>query len=114
MKSLTLIVSIVLIVVNILAGVILKDYHTENVIMSTCVLVANAALLWIVAKCNMKDAFKVSYHILFSFLCLVEFILSLVAPNRWENNYYLIGIICCFAFQIILFIVALLFSQHNK
>lgn len=45
MKLLTLIVSIILIVINILAGLILKDYHTENVIMSTSVLVVNALLL---------------------------------------------------------------------
>lgn len=114
MKSVSLIVSIILIAVNILAGLILESYHQENVIMSTCVLAINALLLWVIAHSNMKDAFKVSYHILFPLLCLVEFILAIVAPSQWQNNYYLIGIICCLAFQIILFFVALKSSQHNQ
>lgn len=114
MKSLTFIVSIILIVVNILAGIILKDYQIENIIISTSVLVVNAILLWIVTQSKMKDAFKVSCHILFSSLCLIEFILALVAPSKWENNSCLIGIICCLAIQVILYFAALKTSQHNK
>lgn len=114
MKSLSLIVSLILIVVNILAGLILKDYHTENVVMSSCVIAVNALLLWWVAQSNMKDAFKISYHILFPILCLIEFILAVVAPSQWENNFYFIGIIACFAFQAILVFAAIKTTQHNN
>ena len=114
MKSVSLIVSIILIVLNILAGLMLEAYHQENVIMSTCVLAINALLLWVIAHCDMKDAFKVSYHILFPLFCLVELILAIVAPSQWQNNYYLIGIICCLAVQVVLFFTALKTSRHNK
>ena len=114
MKSLTFIVSLILIAVNILAGVILKDYHLENVVMSSCALLGNAMLLWAVAQSSMKDGFKVSFHILFPFLCIIQFILALMAPSRWENNYYLIGIIACLAFEVILVFAALKTSQHNN
>ncbi len=114
MKLLTLIVSIILIVINILAGLILKDYHIENVIMSTSVLMVNALLLWWVAQSNMKDAFKVSYHIIFPVLGLIEFILAIVAPSQWENNFYFIGIILCLAFQVIMVFAAITTTQHNN
>lgn len=113
MKSLTLIVSLILIVVNILAGLILKDYHIENVVMTSIVLIVNTLLLWWVARSDMKDGFKISYHILFPILGFIEFILAIVAPSRWENNYFLIGIILCLAFQAIMVFAAIKTTQHN-
>lgn len=114
MKSLTFIVSLILIAVNIVAGLILKDYHTENVVMSSCVLAVNTLLMWWVAQSPMKDAFKVSFHILFPILGLIEFILAVIAPSQWENNYYFIGITLCLAFQVIMVFTALKTTQHNS
>lgn len=114
MKYLSLIVSLILIVVNVLAGLVLKDYHTENVVMSSSVLAVNALLLLWVAQSKMRDAFKVSFHILFLFFIIIEFILALLAPNTWENNFYLIGIILCLAIQTILVFAAITTTQHNN
>lgn len=114
MKSLTPIICLILIVVNILAGIILKDYHVENVVMSSCALLVNALLLWLVAKSNMRNGFKVSLHILFPVICIIEFILALLAPSKWENNFYLVGIILCLAFQAIVVFAAIKTSQHNN
>lgn len=114
MRSLSFIVSILLIIVNVLAGLIITTYFLENVIMSSCVLFINAMLLWIVGNSNMKDAFKVSFYILFSLLCLIEFILAVLAPAKWVNNLYLVAIIVCFAIQAILVFAAIKTTQHNQ
>ena len=114
MKSLSFIISLILILVNILAGVILKDYHQENVILSSCVILINALLLWLVASCNIKDGFKVSYHVLFPIIGLIEFILAIVAPSKWDNNFYIVGIIAFIAFQTILLLAAIKSTQHNN
>ncbi len=108
MKTLTIYISLILIVVNVLAGLILKDYQKENVIASSCVLLVNAFLLLATAEQQMKDAFKISFFILFPFFCLIEFILAVLSPCTFENNLYAIGIICCFAFQMILFFTGIL------
>jgi hypothetical protein len=113
MKNLSIIISAILILVNVLAGIILKDYMKENIIMSSCVILLNAILLLIVANSKMKDAFKVSYHLLFPVFCIIEFILAIIAPNTWENNYYLVSIIGFIAFQAILLFAAIIVTQHN-
>lgn len=108
MKTLTISISSIIIVVTILAGLILKDFHKENVIASACVIMVNAALLLAVAEFQMKDSFKVSFFILFPFFCLIEYILAILSPCTFDNNYYVIGIICCFAFQLILFFTGIM------
>lgn len=113
MKVLTIIVFVILLLANVLAGIIIKEYLTENIIMSSCILILNAILLWLVANSKMRDAFKVSYHILFPFICIIEFILAIIAPNKWEDNFFVIGIVCCVAFQFILLFTAIKTTQHN-
>jgi len=114
MRSLSIIVSILLIIVNVLVGLIVTAYLLENVVMSSFVLVANALLLWVVGNSNMKDAFKVSFYIIFPFLCLLEFILAVLAPAKLENNLHLVGIIACVALQAILIFAAIKTTQHNQ
>ena len=108
MKQLTICISLILIVVNVLAGLILKDFHKENVIASSCVLLVNAALLLGVAQLKIKDAFKVSFFVLFPLFCLIEYILAVLSPNTFENNFYALGIFCCFAFQLILLFTSIM------
>ena len=108
MKTLTICISLILIVVNILAGLILKDFHKENVVASSCVLLVNALLLLAIAKFQIKDAFKISFFILLPFFCLIEYILAVLSPSTFDDNLYAIGIICCFAFQMILFFTGIL------
>lgn len=114
MRILAVIISIVLVFVNILAGIILKDYQTINVVMTSCVLIMNSFLLWFVGNSDMKDAFKVSLYTLFPLFCIIEFILALLTPKNWENNYYIVGMICCMAIQIILLFAAIKTTQHNN
>lgn len=113
MKILIITVFAVLLLVNVLAGVIIKDYLIENIIVSSCILFLNAILLWLVTNSKMRYAFKVSYHILFPLICLIEFIMAIIAPNKWEDNYFIVGIIICIAFQFILLFAAIKTTQHT-
>lgn len=108
MKTLTICISLILIVANILAGLILKDFHKENVVASSCVLLVNAFLMLVVANIQMKDAFKISFFILFPLFCLAEYILAVLSPDTLENNLYAIGIIICFVSQLILLFTGLM------
>lgn len=108
MKKLTICISLILIVANILAGQILKDFHKENVVASSCVLLVNAFLMLVVANIQMKDAFKISFFILFPLFCLTEYILAVLSPDTLENNIYAIGIIICFVSQLILLFTGLM------
>lgn len=107
MKTLTVCIGLILIVVNVLVGLIMKDFQTENVIASSCVLLVNAALLYALTDLKMKDGFKVSFFVLFPLFCLIEYVLAVLSPIRFHDNMYFVGIICCFAIQFILLFTGL-------
>lgn len=108
MRTIIIPISLILIVANVLAGLILKDFHKENVVASSCVLLVNAILLLVIDNLKMKDAFKISFFILFPFFCLIEYILAVLSPNTIDNNLYAIGIMGCFVFQLILLFTGLM------
>ena len=70
----------ILFVANVLIGLIATSYETFNWVLSS-------------VSSSLKDAFKISLSFLFSFLGLVEYILAIVAPSQFADNWYLIVII---------------------
>ncbi len=114
MRLLIIIISSILILFNVLAGIILKEYLLENYIASSCIILINAILLLLVSNSEMKDAFKVSYSLLFPFLGLVEFILAVLAPNTWEDNIYFVCIMGIMVSQLIMFFAANKITKYNQ
>ncbi len=107
-------ISFMLILFNVLAGLILKKYLLENNIASSCVILINAILLLLVSNSEMKDAFKVSYSLIFPFLGIVEFILAILAPNTLEDNSYFVCIIGIIVLQLIMFFAANKITKYNQ
>lgn len=70
-------------------------------------------MLFIIDSINLKDAFKVSLSIMFTLAGVIEFILSLIAPNRFVDNWWLIIIIFLIAIEVILLIVTNRISNKN-
>lgn len=113
MRTLSIIIGLILLIVNALAGILISDYKLENILMSSCVLLINTLLLWVSGNSDMREAFKISFHILTPIFCIIEFVLAIMSPSTWENNFYFIGIIVILAFQAILLITAIKTTQHN-
>ena len=107
MKKGLLIFGIILLISNILIGLIVSSYETFNVCLTSVVIIATTLLLGWLSSSNLKDAFKISLTVLFSFLGLVEFVLGLIAPSQFENNWYLVVII-------VLIIIESLFLISSK
>lgn len=114
MRVLIIIISFILILFNVLAGIILKDYLLRNIVASSCVLLINALLLLLVTNSEMKDAFKISYSLLFPFFGMIEFILAILAPNTWKDNIYYVCIIGFIALQSILYFAATKTTKYNQ
>ncbi|MCR4827742.1 MAG: hypothetical protein K5882_12460 [Bacteroidales bacterium] len=83
----------ILFVANVLIGLIATSYETFNWVLSSVVIIATIVLLGWLSSSSLKDAFKISLSFLFSFLGLVEYILAIVAPSQFADNWYLIVII---------------------
>lgn len=112
MKKGLLIFGIILLISNILIGLIVSSYETFNVCLTSVVIIATTLLLGWLSSSNLKDAFKISLTVLFSFLGLVEFVLGHIAPSQFENNWYLVVIIVLIIIESLFVISSSLASKH--
>ncbi len=112
MKKGLLIFGIILLISNILIGLIVSSYETFNVCLTSVVIIATTFLLEWLSSSNLKDAFKISLTVLFSFLGLVEFVLGLIAPAQFKNNWYLVVIIVLIIIESLFVISSSLASKH--
>lgn len=111
MKKLIIVSSIILLVVNMLFGLMLTKYTLFNVGVNSAVIVVTMAFLYILQVIKTKDAFAISLSFLFLFLGLVELILGCFAPQRFDDNWYLIIVILLIAFEGILLLITNLMSD---
>jgi hypothetical protein len=114
MKNITLITGIILLVANLLFGSILSIYPAFNMCLNCGVIAATTALLYLLRLITLKDGFYVSLSILFGIFGFMEFILGLIAPQRYENNWYLIAIILIVALEAILLTITHIISKRIK
>lgn len=114
MKRIIILSSLVLLIANLLFGAILSSYGAYNVAMSSLVVVATAALLYLTDSLNLKDGYKVSLFLIFSVVGILDFFLSLIAPNRFVDNWWLILVVGLLAFEAIMLIITNTVSNKIK
>lgn len=106
---------ILLILVNVLAGIIFTEYERFNIYMTSICLFINTALLWFISWGRMKDAFKLSLFILFPIFAIAEFVLMVLSPPTLKDNIYFMATAVLVAFQvIILLIVSNKIFNHDR
>ncbi len=114
MKRIIILSSSVLLVANILLGLILSFYGGCNVVLSSLVIIGTGLLLYLIQTIKLKDAYKVSLTFLFTIAGCLELILSLISPNRFIDNWWLIIVIILMAFEAIILIVTNTISTKIK
>ena len=114
MKRIIILSSAVLLVANLLLGLMLSFYGGYNVAMSSFVIVGTGVLLYLIHTLNLKDAYKISLTLLFAIAGCLEFLLSLISPNRFTDNWWLIIVILLMAFEAIMLIVTSTISNKIK
>lgn len=106
MKSITLIISIILLMLNILCGYMMSSYEWYNVGFTSLAIIANCLLLFLVSAMSIKDGFRVSFNCLFPLFTLIEICCGFAAPNRFEDNVQLMAIIIMIFIQVLLLVGA--------
>ena len=114
MKRIIFLSSAVLLVMNLLFWLILSSYGNYNAALSSAVIVCTGLLLHFTNVFSLKDGFKIPLMLLFSIGGVIEFFLSLVAPDRFEDNWWLILVITMLAFETILLIITHTVSNKIK
>ena len=113
MKLIIYATSIILLVINVIACLILSSYGWFNfTITSVCIVVA-AFLLILIDTVKLKDAFRFSLSFIVAFLLLITLVLGAICPNQLKDNWYLILIILILGFEIVLTLIAAFVTKKN-
>lgn len=114
MKKVILFLSVTLLVTNVLAGLMLSAYDTFNVIATSITLLLSTGLLYATTAIQLKDAFRVSLTIIFTFVGLVLFLLMLFAPHHIQDNWVMIVAIVLIIIEIIVLYLAHWISKKTN
>ncbi len=111
MKKAILILGGLTLIVNVLLGLLLSKYDYFNMGVNCGVIALNSALLFSLWQFNLRDAFRISFTFLFSFLGIAELVLGCRMPQKLEDNGYLIAIIAILFVEIALFVITKITSN---
>lgn len=106
MKSVTFIIGLLMLAINIFAGKILSAYAPFNMWANCGVITVNVIFLWLVDVVYMKDGFRVSLDSLFPFLGIIEFLCIAFSRSQLEDNGAVIFVLLLILLQIVLLLVA--------
>ena len=88
-----------------------EDYH---IVKHCIVIVATGILLYLTDTIHLKDGYKISLMLLFAIAGALELILSLFAPNRVVDNWWLILVILLITVEVLLLIITNVISHKVK
>ncbi len=93
---------LIILVLNLLAGLLFSGYEWANVGISSAVLLFNYLFLEWVRRSKLKDALKVSLSCILPVIGVIEFVLALMAPATVTENVLLMVIVVLLALQALL------------
>ena len=114
MKKIILICGCLALVFNVLLGMLLSHYDYFNMGVNCGVIVLNTVLLLSLYWLNMRDAFRLSFSFLFTFLAVVEIILGCLMPQKLQDNGYLIAMIVLLVIEISIMVITNIVSTKLK
>ncbi len=91
MKTITVIMGLFALAVNIMVGVIVPAYPQFNMYLNSAIIVVHTLLLLAVLIANLKDAFRISLGYIFSTICVSMLIWGFFVIPQFENNIPLIA-----------------------
>lgn len=106
MKKSIIYISIVLVILNTIIGLIIKDYESFKIVFADASIVLSSILIYLLFNLKTADGFKIGFSIFFIFSGLVRFICSIISPNEINNNIPLLIFIMCLAIEVIFYFVS--------
>ncbi len=95
----------IFVVVNTLLGLLISNYLAFNWISINMILIINTLILYKISIDNINTGYKISLSFIYSFLCLFSIVLALLSPEKYNDNYFLVGFILIMLIQISLYII---------
>ena len=96
----------ILIAVNTIIGLLISNYLPFNWLSVDVVLIINTILLSKLSNDNISNGYKISLSFIYPFLCLVSIVLAFLSPDKFKDNYYLIGFIFILLIEVTFYLIA--------
>lgn len=104
MKSYILTIGIAFLILNILIGLICSSLSWVNISASGVAILLNTALAYYMSGDNVKTPFKISLMFIIPIITVVEYIIALFMPGKFENNFALIVILMLLFLETIIYL----------
>lgn len=114
MKTISIIIGSILLLLNVLLGLMLSSYSTFNCALNSGIIILSVIMLCVVSSLKLSDGFRVSFNCLFPVFTLIELICGFLAAERFNDNYYLIAIILLVLLQVVMLVSAGYLSTNNN
>ena len=102
MKQTIITLGIIFLLANLAFGLVLESFKGFNLLMSSGVILFTSGILLATEIIKMKDAFKISLHLINCICGIIEYIITLVAKQDMQNNWYYVVLLIIVAFQLML------------
>lgn len=115
MKRSILAIGVILISVNLSLGLIVTAYRSWNLIASTIIISLTTLILLVVnGGMRLSDGYKASLNILIPVIGVIQYLISILIPNYFSNNWGLISIIVLATIEAILLVASNNISINNN
>lgn len=114
MAKLILIFGSLLFLLNTIFGLLISGYLPLNWIAVDVVLLINTLLLYKISISQMNNGFKVSLSFIFPFLGIISTVLAALSPDKWKDNYYLIGFVFILFIEVVFYLITLNLKLTNN
>ena len=114
MKRLTIYITVILLIVNLLLGFVLSGYKPFNVGFTSVVILITGIMELLLQVINLRNAFAISLAFIFVITGAIAFVLGISSPQHLEDNYHISTAIILLAINIILLLICNIKSKTIK
>ena len=102
-----------MVVVNTIIGFLISTYLPFNWLSVDAILCINTLLLYRLSSDDISNGYKISLSFIYPFLCFISIILALLSPDKFKDNYYVIGFIFILLIEVSLYLIAKILNIIN-
>ena len=113
MKRLVIVITALLLVINILAGLVFPGFRLFNVILTSIIILITGGLVFLLYNVGLKDAFSISLSFLFLILGGAEYVLGLLSPSSFRGNTILFVTILLIVAEVTFISIAQIISKKQ-
>jgi len=106
MSKININIGSLLIAVNTIIGLLISNYLPFNWLSVDVILIINTILLSKLSSDTISNGYKISLSFTYTFLCFVSIVLAVLSPDKFKDNYYLIGFIFIMFIEVSLYLIS--------